>query len=207
MTDPNYTAMLLVVDRSGSMASIRDDMVGGLTTMLASQAEQPGRLTVDIVTFDDQIEQQCTMADASTVTITLDPRGSTALYDAIGIATHTFGSTLAALPEDARPDTVQVVVVTDGHENASREYTSETVKAIVTKQTNEYGWDFVFLGANQNAVLTGAELGFEADSSLSFRAAPGAVGNVNDSLSRYVTGVRSKRKIGFTAAERTASAE
>ena len=83
MTDPNYTAMLLVIDRSGSMAGIRDDMVGGLTTMLAEQAVEPGLLTVDIVTFDTEIEIQCSLADPKDVTVTLEPRGRTALFDAI----------------------------------------------------------------------------------------------------------------------------
>ena len=114
MTDPNYTAMLLVIDRSGSMAGIRDDMVGGLTTMLAEQAAEPGLLTVDIVTFDTEIETQCSLADPKNVTISLEPRGATALFDAIGQSVTGFGRVLAALPEHARPETVQVVVVTDG---------------------------------------------------------------------------------------------
>ena len=83
MTDPNYTAMLLVIDRSGSMTGIRDDMVGGLTTMLAEQAAEPGLLTVDIVTFDTEIETQCSLADPKNVTTSLEPRGATALFDAI----------------------------------------------------------------------------------------------------------------------------
>ena len=91
MTDPNYTAMLLIIDRSGSMASIRDDMVGGLTAMLAEQAAEPGLLTVDIVTFDTEIELQCSLADPKAVTVRLEPRGGTALFDAIGQSVTAFG--------------------------------------------------------------------------------------------------------------------
>jgi len=206
MTDPNYTAMLLVIDRSGSMTAIRDDMVGGLTTMLADQAAEPGLLTVDIVTFDNEIEYSRTMADPAAVAIELDPRGGTALFDAIGFATSRFGAILAALPEHARPDTVQVVVVTDGEENSSCEYTADAVRRIVTRQTKSYGWDFVFLGANQDAVLTGAALGFAADSSLSYSVDAEHVGGMTGFLSRYVKDVRGKAKRGFSGEERRRSA-
>ena len=202
MTDPNYTALLLVIDRSGSMSSIRDDMVGGLTAMLAEQAAEPGLLTVDIVTFDDEIEHSHTLADPNGITIELDPRGMTALHDAIGIAVTGFGESLGALPQHARPGTVQVVVVTDGGENSSSEYSAEAVRALINRQTETYAWDFVFLGANQDAVLTGAELGFDAASSMTYAAAPGEVAAMSVNLGRYVTDVRKKDKRGFTFDER-----
>ena len=205
MTDPNYTALLLVIDRSGSMSSIRDDMVGGLTAMLTDQAAQPGLITVDIFTFDDVIEHRCGMANPNEVTIELEPRGMTALYDAIGIAVTSFGQALTALPEHARPETVQVVVVTDGAENASLEYTAEAARALISQQTEVYKWDFVFLGANQDAVLTGSALGFDADSSLTFDAAADQVEAMSSHLGRYVTDVRRKEKHGFTPDERAES--
>ena len=185
------------------MASIRGDMVGGLSTMLADRAAKPGLLTVDVVTFDDQIELAHTMADASSVTIELEPRGSTALFDAIGIAVQGFGAALTKLPEHARPGTVQVIVVTDGDENASREYTAPAVRALVTKQTEKYNWDFVFLGANHDAVLAGAALGFDAGSSLTYSASGDEVQAMSQSLSRYVSDVRRKKKRDFTDDERT----
>ena len=205
MTDPNYTALLLIIDRSGSMAAIRDDMIGGLTSLLAEQASEKGLLTVDILSFDDSIELQCSLADPSSVQIALEPRGMTALYDGIGIGVAGFGQTLAGLPEHARPGIVQVVVVTDGHENASREYTADQVRALVTRQTEKYGWDFVFLGANQDAVMTGATLGFEADSSMTYTAAADTVGSTNVSLGRYMKDVRKRSKRGFDAGERGAA--
>lgn len=205
MTDPNYTAMLLVIDRSGSMAGIRDDMVGGLTTMLADQAAEPGLLTVDIVTFDTEIEQQCSLADPKDVTITLDPRGATSLFDAIGQSVTGFGRVLAALPEHARPETVQVVVVTDGEENSSREFSLDAVRALVMRQKEQFNWDFVFLGANQDAVFSGQRLGFDAGSSMTFAAAPEAVTNMNASVGRYIKDVRGKRKRMFDADERLSS--
>ncbi|WP_166785399.1 vWA domain-containing protein [Cryobacterium sp. TMT2-17-1] len=202
MTDPNYTALLLVIDRSGSMSGIRDDMVGGLTAMLAAQAAEPGLLTVDIVTFDDEIEHTHTLADPSDIAVELDPRGMTALHDAIGIAVTEFGETLRVLPEHARPGTVQVVVVTDGGENSSSEYSADAVRALINRQTESYSWDFVFLGANQDAVLTGAALGFDSASSMTFAAASGEVAAMSANLGRYVTDVRKKEKRGFTFEER-----
>ncbi len=202
MTDPDYTAMLLIIDRSGSMQTIRDDMVGGLSTMLAEQAADPGMLTVDIVTFDTEIEVTHSLADPSSITIQLDPRGATALYDAVGIAVQGFGATLASLPEHARPGTVQVVVVTDGEENSSREWSAAAVRELVRRQIDTFNWDFVFLGANQDAVLTGAALGFDADSSMTFDAAPNEVQALTASVSRYVKDIRNKSKRGFSDAER-----
>ena len=205
MTDPNYTAMLLVIDRSGSMAGIRDDMVGGLTTMLAEQTAEPGLLTVDIVTFDTVIETQCSLADPKDITITLEPRGATALFDAIGQSVTGFGRVLAGLPEHARPETVQIVVVTDGEENSSREFGLDAVRALVTRQKDEFNWDFVFLGANQDAVFAGQRLGFDAGSSMTFAVAPEAVTNMNASVDRYIKDVRGKRKRMFDADERLSS--
>ena len=184
------------------MSSIRDDMVGGLRTLLAQQAAEPGMLTVDVLTFDDVLEVTHTMADPASVVVELDPRGSTALFDAIGFGVQGFGKLLSDLPEHARPGTVQVVVVTDGHENASREFTADAVRQLVTQQKEKYGWDFVFLGANQDAVLTGGRLGFDRDSSMTFNAAPEAVEVMNASLSRYVGDVRKRNKRGFSDDER-----
>jgi len=207
MTDPNYTAMLLVIDRSGSMESIRDDMVGGLTAMIESQAALPGILTLDVFIFDTVIERLYSLANPSGVTIQLEPRGGTALHDAIGMSVTEFGRTLAALPEHARPETVQVIVVTDGEENSSREFDGKAVKKLVEQQTEKYGWDFVFLGANQDAVTAGAKLGFQADSSMTFAADKVQVGAMSASLDRYIGDVRGKRKRGFSDDERKDAGE
>lgn len=207
MTDPNYTALLLVIDRSGSMQSIKKDMEGGLATLLEEQMAESGLLTVDLFTFDTQVERVCSIADPKSVSLQIEPRGSTALYDAIGIAVTEFGLTLAAMPEHARPETVQVIVVTDGHENASVEYRGSVIKELVTKQKEEYKWDFVFLGANQDAVLSGVDLGFDAGSSMSFMPGAAGVDASAKSISRYMSDVRRKQKKLFMAEERIAALE
>ena len=207
MTDSNYTALLLVIDRSGSMSSIRDDMVGGLNTMLAEQMAEPGLLTVDVVTFDDKVELQCSLANPKNVVIALEPRGSTALFDAVGQAVNGFCQVLAALPEHARPETVQVIVVTDGQENSSHEYRADAVRALVRRQKEEFNWDFVFLGANQDAVLSGESLGFDAGSSMTFLAGKAGIDSMNLSMGRYMKDVRHKTKRDFMKTERRSAME
>lgn len=202
MTDPNYTALLLVIDRSGSMASIRDEMVDALNQLLAEQSALEGLLTVDVVIFDGVVEHTHTMADARTVRIELDPRGGTALMDAIGASVQIFGQQLAALPEHARPATVQVVIVTDGHENSSREYDHDMVRDLITRQTRDYDWDFVFLGANQDAVLTARGLGIGRDSALTYDAGADGIKGMRRSTSRYLTDRRRGQKRGFDEGER-----
>lgn len=201
------TALLLIIDRSGSMRSIRDDMIGGLQGMLDEQAAQPGTATVDIVTFDTEVEVQCSMVDIADARVSLAPRGSTALLDALGTSITGFAAALDALPAAARPDVVQVIVVTDGHENASRRYTAQQVRELVETHQRERDWEFVFLGANQDAVLTGTRLGFDAGSSMTFGTGGENVSSMAGSLSRYVTDVRMSKKELFLEAERRAAAE
>ena len=204
MSDPNYTALMLIVDRSGSMSSIRDDMVGGLTTLVEEQRKQPGLLTISMVSFDNQIELQHQMATPDAVTIELEPRGGTALYDAMGFGLNTLQADIDALPDHAKPETVQVVVVTDGHENASAEYTGKTVKRLVEGKTKD-NWDIVFLGANQDAVMKAAELGIERDRSMTYGANSGGVTNATESLNRYVSDRRRSGQTAFSPDERRRS--
>ena len=202
MTDPNYTALLLIIDRSGSMASIRTEMIGSLTTLLREQAEQPGLLTVDVVTFDDQAETAHVLADPRSLVVELEPRGMTALLDAVGLGVTEFGSRLAAMPEHARPGTVLVVVATDGAENASRQWTPPAIKGLLERQRGDYGWDFVFLGANQDAITTGTELGFAPESAIDFDADAEGTQNVIASASHYLSTSRSGGRGSFTQEER-----
>jgi len=202
MSDSQYTALLLVIDRSGSMSSIRDDMVGGLTALVEEQKNQPGLLTLNLVQFDGQVEVLHRLADPAGVTIELEPRGSTALYDAVGVGINTLAADINALPEHAKPGTVQVIVVTDGHENASSEYTGKTIKKLITEKTEKDNWDVVFLGANQDAVMKAAEMGINEGSSMTYSADSTGVANASSSLNRYVSDRRQSGGVSFSPQER-----
>lgn len=205
MSDPHYTALMLIIDRSGSMSSIKNDMVGGLTTLVEEQKKQPGLLTISVVSFDNQVELQHQMAAPSSVSIQLEPRGATALYDAVGFGLNTMQADIDALPDHAKPATVQIVVVTDGHENASGEYSGKTIKQLVTEKTNRLNWDVVFLGANQDAVMKAAELGIERDRSMTYEANGSGVSSATESLNRYVSDRRSGSRTSFSPEERRRS--
>lgn len=203
MTDPNYTAMLVILDRSGSMSSIRTDMEGGVRQLIAHHAAQPGMVTVDLVTFDDVIDHTHAFADPSEVEVVLEPRGTTALYDAVGVSFSGFGAALAALPEHARPGTVLVTIVTDGLENASREYTARDVKRLIETQRDVYDWDVSFLGANQDAVLEAQRIGIDAKDALTYDL--GAVAPMMAAHTAKQIRRRAGDKSGYTAAERGAA--
>lgn len=205
MTDTNYTAMLIILDRSGSMASIRHDMEGGIRSLIDHHAEQAGTVTVDLVRFDNQIDHPYAFASPKDIRVALEPRGSTALYDAIGTAFHGFGSALAALPENARPGTVLVTIVTDGHENASREFTAESVRTLIEHQREHYDWDISFLGANQDAILEASRIGIAAGDALTY--SPSAVADTMRSHAAKQTRRRAGDRSGYTAAERSASVQ
>jgi len=163
MTDPTYTDITLVLDRSGSMQSIKDDTVGGFDAFVAEQRSLPGRCAVSLVQLDNEYEEVYTGRPIAEVPgLSLVPRGPTAMLDAIGRAVNATGARPAAMPEDARPGTVIVGIMTDGLENASREFTYPMVKALIEQQERVHGWTFMYMGANQDAIEVGADLGVAA---------------------------------------------
>lgn len=186
MTNPDYTALLFIIDESGSMYSIAKDMEGGIKTLLEEQTKLPGELTVDVVYFDTNFRYPTSLASAEDASIKIVPKGGTALHDAIVRGSTEFGAKLAALPEEERPGTVLVTVVTDGHENASKESTKADVKELITEQQDVYDWNYVFLGANQDAVLAGQSFGLRSGASLTYDANQAGVANAATLLSTYV---------------------
>jgi Mg-chelatase subunit ChlD len=161
--DQNYTDITLIVDRSGSMASIRDDAQGGINTFIKEQAAQPGKCTLTLVQFDQEYNVVVDGKPINEVAeYTLTPRGSTALLDAVGRAINTTGERLASMREEDRPGLVSVVIVTDGQENASQEFTKERIKQIISHQQDVYNWQFTFLGADQDAFAEADSMGIHA---------------------------------------------
>lgn len=200
--DSNYTAMLLVVDRSGSMASIRAEMEESLHALLAEQAKEPGLTTVDVATFDTAYELTHRMADPADVRIEIKPRGGTALWDTLKYCIEGFSNELDALPDHAKAGRIAVIVATDGAENSSVTTNLATVKEMIESKQEHDGWEFVYLGANQDAILEGANLGFKADASMTFDADANGVAAVGVAASRFVSDVRRGHRQGFTPEER-----
>lgn len=172
--------------------------------MIRDQAAAPRLLTIDVVTFDDEIEHTHSFAQPAEVTIDLVPRGSTALYDAVGLSLNGFGGALGNLPEHARPGTVLVTIVTDGEENASSDYTAGTIKQIGNHQREVFDWDISFLGANQDAVLEAQKIGVDPGDALDYDL--GAVGSSMIAHSAKLSRCRQGDKTGYTAAERLKAA-
>lgn len=191
MTDPNYTHIALVVDCSGSMAAIQQDAQGAINTFIDEQKKVPGLATFTLVEFDNTVQivhENVPLAGIGEYT--LRPRGTTALLDAWGQTVDITGQFLEKLPEDQRPGHVIIVIVTDGQENASKEYTQPQVKEMTERQRNDYAWEFVFLAANQDAVEQGQRYGVATQSSLTYTASPDGAVQSYAAVSRAVAGVR-----------------
>ena len=157
MTNADYTHLTLVVDRSGSMSSVQQEAQGGITALIAEQFALPGKLTVTLSQFDDAFDTVQRLSDQS-FDYELQPRAMTALLDAVGMEVVRTGQDLAGLPEEDRPAKVLLVVVTDGQENSSHEYTVEQVRSMLAVQREQYGWGVRFLGAD-DAAWQGEALG------------------------------------------------
>lgn len=163
MTKQNYTHLSLIVDRSGSMMGMAKDAEGGINTLIKEQAKVEGEITVSLYQFDNQYEKVFGPVSASDAPeYRLVPRGSTALLDSTNRAIAETGEYLSAKPESERPSKVIFVIVTDGYENASREVTRDQLKTKITEQENKYDWEFIYLGANLDAVAESVSLGLRA---------------------------------------------
>jgi hypothetical protein len=212
-----FTRLALVLDRSGSMASIDEATVAGVNKFIEEQKRVPGTATLKLVQFDDVYEEvfDSPIAEAPELTLsktpregqkTYEPRGSTALLDAIGRTVTELGAALAALPEDERPSKVIVVIMTDGLENASQVFSKDKVSAMITEQRDIYKWDFVYLGANQDAIATAAMMGIDAASSITYKPNRAATANAVNAMSAAVRRSRmSGEKVSYTPGERKAS--
>ncbi|UHJ57089.1 VWA domain-containing protein [Mycolicibacterium fortuitum] len=169
MANPNLTHLVFLLDRSGSMQSIKSDVIGGFDAFLAQQRAADGQCIATLAQFDNQYEVVYQAIPLDRVpSLVLDPRGRTALLDSMGKLITDTAAQIAALPEDDRPGAVVVAIMTDGHENASVEWQRPAIKALVEQQTNEHGWEFLYMGADQDAVEVGAHMGVKADQAITY---------------------------------------
>lgn len=159
----------LVVDRSGSMEVCREDAEGGVNQFIRDQKEQKGDCTFTLVQFDTKYEFVHKGVPVEEVgPFELVPRGRTALLDAVGQAINETGERLAAMVEEHRPGLVVFVIVTDGQENSSREFTWAQIKRMIERQEREYSWKFTFLGANQDAFVEAEGIGISAPAAAAY---------------------------------------
>lgn len=170
----NLTELVFILDRSGSMGGLENDTIGGFNAMLRKQQAEDGEAMITTVLFDDKYELLHDRINLKAVGPITDKeyfvRGSTALLDAIGHTIHKIGSAQQHTAEQYRADKVLFVITTDGMENASREYSFKRVREMVERQKTKYGWEFIFLGANIDAVETAGRFGINADRAADYHA-------------------------------------
>ena len=203
MTDQNLTHIYFLLDRSGSMTSIRTETIAGFDAFIAEQRKVAGTCRVTLAQFDHEYDDVYVDRDVADVpSLELTPRGSTALLDALGRFIVTAGERMAAMPEEARPGSVVVGVMTDGYENASRDWTHDRIKALIDRQTRDYNWEFLYLGADQDAIEEGAKMGFAGDKSVTYRR--GKADKVMADMGANVGAYRAARVAGVAPAAASA---
>lgn len=162
----NLTELVFILDKSGSMAGLERDTIGGFNAMLDKQKAQAGECRITTVLFDHRYELLHDRTDIRAVRpITAREYrvgGSTALLDALGKTIHKIATAQKNTSEPFRAKRVMFVIITDGEENASREYAAKEVKEAIRRQKSRYGWEFIFLGANIDAVETAGRFGIDA---------------------------------------------
>lgn len=234
-----YTHIVVVLDSSGSMLDIKKDTMGGFNSFLRAQKEGPGEATMTLVEFSQQVSPSVwtgnpifggvlndgkppaeplinvkfDFQDIKNVAELTDknyfPSGGTPLLDTIAATMNRTGKALAQLPESLRPEKVMVVIITDGEENTSRVYNHQRVMEMIQHQTIVYKWEFMYLGANQDAIQAGAKFGISASRSMSYGVSADAIGSTYGVLASKTMAFRSagnaaeaQAALNFTAEER-----
>lgn len=195
--NPDLTDITLVIDRSGSMEAIREDAEGSVNAFIREQAQQLGKALLTLVQFDTEYEfihQGVPVKRAPAYTLV--PRGSTALLDAVGRAINETGGRLAKMAEPDRPGLVIFVIVTDGMENSSREFSKAKIKEMIERQQTQYHWQFTFLGANQDAFAEAGGMGIDASGVANYAADKVMAAFVG--TSKKVARMRTQRQTGET---------
>jgi len=168
----NMTELVFILDRSGSMGGLEGDTIGGFNSMLQKQQAEPGECRITTILFDHEYEVLHDRIDIKAVSSISEReyfvRGNTALLDAIGRTINKISGVQKNTAEDYRAQKVLFVITTDGMENSSREFTYSNVKAMIERQKSEQNWEFIFLGANIDAVETADRFGIPASRAQNF---------------------------------------
>ncbi|MBN1314783.1 MAG: VWA domain-containing protein [Anaerolineales bacterium] len=206
----DYTHITVILDRTGSMESIRDDTIGGFNTFLKTQQEEPGNATLTLVQFDSQdpyevIHRFKPINQAPELTRqTYVPRATTPLLDALGRGINDLEQSLGELEPDAHPSKIIFVVVTDGQENASVEFRKDQIEKMIKEKTEKNDWQFVFLSADLAAIGDARAVGMRPDAMLLFKKSGSGSAAAWASLSKQTSDYRAarKQKFGFDEADR-----
>ena len=172
----NLTEIVFILDRSGSMRGLEKDTIGGYNGMIDKQKKEEGEALVTTVLFDDRIEvpyDRVPLGDLPEMTEKeYYVRGCTALLDAVGTSVERIATIHKYAREEDRPEHTIFIITTDGLENASRRFTYDQVKRLITRQQEEYGWEFIFLGANIDAVKAAGDIGIRRERAVNYRCDP-----------------------------------
>jgi Mg-chelatase subunit ChlD len=199
----DYSHIHGILDRSGSMSAIRDDVVGGFNTYVVQQKQGPGDTTLSLIQFDSQDpyevvhDFQPLAATPALTAQTYVPRANTPLLDALGRGIADLEGRLGKLPEDQRPEHLFFVIITDGMENASREYTRAQVEKMIQEKTQKEAWDFIYLSADFGAVQEARDMGIAHDRSLFFDKSGAGVRQAMSSASDRMMEKRRREKPAF----------
>ncbi len=190
----NLTEIVFILDRSGSMAGLEDDTIGGFNAMVEKQKAEPGEAFLSAVLFSNDSEVIYDRTDIRKVEPMTDRQyrvgGCTALLDAIGGAVHHIANVHKYAREEDRPGKTVFVITTDGMENASRRYSYQAVQKMVAHEQEKYGWEFLFLGANMDAISEARRFGFRSDRAVRYNS-DGAGTSLNyEVLSETISAVR-----------------
>lgn len=190
----NLTELVFILDRSGSMAGLEADTIGGFNAMIEKQRREPGEALISTVLFDNEasvIHDRISLDRVPQLTEKdYYVRGCTALLDAVGGAIHHIGNIHKYARREDVPEKTLFVITTDGMENASRRYTYEAVKAMIQRQQEKNGWEFLFLGANIDAAREAARFGIRADCAADYHADSKGTEAVYESVCQAVCQVR-----------------
>lgn len=194
----DLTELVFILDRSGSMAGLEDDTIGGFNAMVAKQKQEPGQALISTVLFDNESFVIHDRADVREVTPMTRKdytvRGCTALIDAIGGAIHHIGNVHKYARLEDVPEHTVFVITTDGMENASRTYTADKVRQMIRQRKEQNGWEFLFLGANIDAVETAAHFGIARECAVDYHADGIGTQHVYAAVCEAVSDIRENKK-------------
>jgi len=195
----NITELVLILDRSGSMAGLESDTIGGFNSMIEKQKKLDGKCYVSTVIFDNESEVLHDRIDLGEVPKMTDkeyfPRGCTALLDAVGGAIHHIENIHKYARKEDVPEHTLFCITTDGMENASRKYDLKKVRKMIEAK-KELGWEFIFIGANIDAISAAADIGISADRAVNYTASECGTASVYDAMSAVASSVRESIPIG-----------